>query len=894
MGIHGSFRSVQPQKPPVVSPTDEFGANQTISPRSELLSPSTDRDRAHRSSKRRHKKHRSSRSHNDHSMTSDASQRELLRIVLDQEAEADNLKAALRTTLERLNEESRKAAEYEKGHQEASDKLREISESKAAAEQAATRAAQQLRVYEFQLHNAQKEIQSAHDTQKVLEKQKEEAEELAARARARARKLLQKQMVFQAKEEGRRMGFEAGVRQAQDELTISTTARRALAPSDPPSHSSSRRKDRRRRSEEPTPPPESPAEDVEEDSGSPIAEQTVFSEGDSSTLRTPIFPRAPLFPVHHEEQPEAQPNPSHTPNIQVYSLDIPPPDQIQSHPSQRPSRWVTAQEHRDLNGSQTSHSTPLQPMARPSESEEVVIVEPMRRPRSTSQPPPPPAPVFPVGVPIMQQSQSQAMYTQTPPKSAKKPRFRIPSLKDKAQSWYRSFSLRRKNKPVLDPTDEDSSAKTPTAQNGHANGNGNPEQQMYNFQPNPPQSWYHEPRRASEDARSQRSRLGVVPKGHSRSASMDDQGGDLVSRASTRLSQLDLLHTAPTQNQGPGDTGSVSGRSTHTNTKKLGQKLSTINEDSRRFTSPLAEVFLTGSRTGPEPVPFTLPPVSVRSKKRPPEIAVPPPPGFSPNDPFIQGNYHIIPPNGHAPPLAAKSSGISTSTGSGPIGISVQPAVCVPSSFLLLSNSHVLQSAAIYDNQPTTAPPNSGNHLTPHYVYRPPNVPARSPQRDPVDLSWDPVPMMTSEVPRNGQQSTHRQTQSFHAPPQGYSDNRSVRSSHSRTGSAQGGRPQDTRRTSTAQRSAHQQQYADPTYLTASPHAASVRTSGSKKALPQSPQNGHAIRRVSSRGSMMSTHDPSNYIDPAFYAPDGTADPNMLHAHNRGLNRTPSLEYVDP
>lgn len=694
MSIIGSFRSVQPQKPPVESPTDEFGAHQTISPRSELLSASTDHDRAHRSSKRRHKKHRSSRSHNDHSTTSDASQRELLRIVLEQEAEADNLKKALRTTLERLDEESRKTAEYEKGNREASDKLRQINESKAAAEQEATRATQQLRVYEFQLHNAQKELQSSHDTLKVLEKQKEEAEELAARARARARKLLQKQMVFQAKEEGRRMGFEAGVRQAQDELTISTTARRAFAPSDPSSHSSSRRQDRRRRSEEPTPPPDSPAEEVEEESGPPIAEQTAFTEGDSSTLRTPIFPRAPLFPVHHEEQPPPRPDPNRTPNIQVYSLDIPPPDQIQSHPSHRPSGWVTAQEHRDLNGSQTSHSTPLQPMAQPSESEEVVIVEPTRRPRSTSQPPPPPAPVFPVGVPIMQQSQSQTMYTQTPPKSAtsskKKLMFRIPSLKDKAQSWYRSFSLRRKNKPVLDPTDEDPSAKAPPVQNSRANGNGNPEQQMYTFQPNPPQSWYHEPRRASEDARSQRSRVEMVPKGHSRSASMNDQlGGDRISRASTRLSQLDLLHTAPTQYQDPGDTASVSGRSAHTNTKKLGQKLSTINEDSKRYTSPLAGVFSTGSRTGPEPVPFTLPPASVRSRKRPPDIAVPPPPGFSPNDPFVQGNFHIIPPNGHAP-LAAKSSGISTSTGSGPIGISVQPAVCVASSFQPFPNLHVL------------------------------------------------------------------------------------------------------------------------------------------------------------------------------------------------------------
>ncbi|KAF6761158.1 hypothetical protein DFP72DRAFT_804409 [Ephemerocybe angulata] len=884
--------------PPPTS--DDYAGRDTISPRSELLSPSvTDRNRTHRShhSSSKRRKHRDKHARSTDTAPSDTSQRELLRIVLEQEAEADNLKKALRTTLQRLEEESQKVAEYEKGTKESSEKFKQVNESRLAAEQEATRATQQLHVYEFQLDKAEREIATTQETLKMLAAQKEEAEELAARARARARKLLQKQVVLQAKEEGRRMGFEAGIKQAQEEIAISTTARRALAQTTP-EHSTSRRRDRRhRRSESETPSSQSPVEEHRnrdthpeehfDDSGPVGNEPSGMTEGDSETLRSPVFNRAPLYPVQgvgrppqlHDPRhapsgpppsrpPPPRPDPSRTPEVQVYSLDIPPAEQIPTQEAQRQQdhdKWVTAQEHREINGSQTSHDTQSRHSRVPSgqgpppvHPAEVHFAAQPPPPPPQGRWPPPPAPIFPPQ-PIYQAQKAQAP---TPPKSAgsaKKILNRFPSFKDKAQSWYRTFSRRKKNKPVIDPIEEEPEPpqeQVETSVNGAApNQEG---EDLYRFQPEHPTSWYHGGQRRSEDGGARKSQTSLLkPPGHIRASSIDG-GGDRVSRASTRLSQLDLLSTAPNRLL---DQASMSGRSAHTNNKGMMQKLSSIREGSQRGVSPMADMYAA-------PTPFTLPPPSEggRSRKRPPEIAVPPPPGFDPNDPFVQGNFYLVPPNG-MPHAVPPSSTVASSTGSGGVGIDVHPA-----------------TAAI----PTSAPPNSalntGNHLTPNYVWqRPTSTSMRSAPRNPP-----------SNASRKSRQSTtqqaHRPGQSLDVQPQGYQDSRSMRSGHSRSASTGQGYPLvDMTRSmgepSQPRPSSRTSKAMDPGYRNAtSPHAPSLLGGNSP------------VLRIPSRSSMHSKFDPDNYVDPAYFQADGTA-PDSTFLHVQGLSprprsRTPSLEYV--
>ncbi|KAJ2931522.1 hypothetical protein H1R20_g5587, partial [Candolleomyces eurysporus] len=713
-------RTAHNQQPRLDTLSEELGLNQTVSPRSELLSTSTseERRRTHASGNhesRRRKHRRSSRKHGSHDTgSSDTSQRELIRIVLEQEAEADNLKQALQTTLQRLDEASQKVSEYERGTREAAERFKQLNDSRLAAEQNATTANQQLHLYQFQLSNAQKEILTAQDTVKVLEKQKDEAEDMAARARARARKLHQKQLVLSAKEEGRRAGFEAGVRQAQEELFITTTARRAMAQA----QGGSRRKHGSPRTlgAPSPPPPQSPAEHAtpredqaeapHDDSGptneneNELESTTAYSE--IETLKSPLKPRTRYLPPSENEnnhpstshdprmqastsQPQPstsqRPDPAHTPSVRHYRLDIPIPEQLPEN-----SRWVTAQQHREINGSQTSHTNSLRTMPRPIQEPvpemhappQQVNPQTLPRPMSTV---PPPQPVF--SVPLT----APFAHSQTPPKrsgsaggSARK-LLRFPTMaKNKAQSWYRSFSLRKKSRPVIDPIDEEPEQLGPQ-QNGQGHGNetGSETNDLYRAQPEPPKSWYQVPRPVSEVKSQKAPGNTTMGLGHSRAASMEDgRPGERVSRASTRLSQLDMIMSAPRGYQG--EAASISNQS---NARKLAQKLSIIKEDPQsRGVTPLAEQPYGTSMGGPIP-PFALPPQSdtSRSRKRPPQIGVPNPPGFDPNDPFVQGNYHLFPngvPNGMPPPMPSVPTVTPSSKHSGDIDINIQPALWNP------------------------------------------------------------------------------------------------------------------------------------------------------------------------------------------------------------------------
>jgi flagellar biosynthesis/type III secretory pathway protein FliH len=68
-----------------------------------------------------------------------------------------------------------------------------------------------LSLYKAQLENAQREIYRAQDVIDRIAQEKHDAEEDAARARTKARKLQEEKMVMMAREEGRRQGFKEGL-----------------------------------------------------------------------------------------------------------------------------------------------------------------------------------------------------------------------------------------------------------------------------------------------------------------------------------------------------------------------------------------------------------------------------------------------------------------------------------------------------------------------------------------------------------------------------------------------------------------------------------------------------------------------------------------------------------
>jgi hypothetical protein len=70
---------------------------------------------------------------------------------------------------------------------------------------------QELNLYKVQLDNAQREIFRAQEVINQVVKEKQDAEEEAVYARAKARKFKEENLVMIAREEGRRQGFEEGL-----------------------------------------------------------------------------------------------------------------------------------------------------------------------------------------------------------------------------------------------------------------------------------------------------------------------------------------------------------------------------------------------------------------------------------------------------------------------------------------------------------------------------------------------------------------------------------------------------------------------------------------------------------------------------------------------------------
>jgi hypothetical protein len=154
-------------------------------------------------------------------------------MLLYDERESNDLRRMLLSVTEQLKHESQRADDNEHRAREAVQRYRAINEARAAAQQDADRANEELRLYKLQLEYAQKEIFKAQEILDSLEAQRHDAEASAAKARNVARKLREDSLVDLAREEGRRLGLQEGLargRRLNVEQTRSTPDRRDSRP----------------------------------------------------------------------------------------------------------------------------------------------------------------------------------------------------------------------------------------------------------------------------------------------------------------------------------------------------------------------------------------------------------------------------------------------------------------------------------------------------------------------------------------------------------------------------------------------------------------------------------------------------------------------------------------
>jgi len=142
--------------------------------------------------------------------------------------EAAKLRKALRLAIHRVDAEARRISELEHANDVAAKRQRQLAESRLAAEQEAVKAKQELKVYSVKLENVQQDAERVSDALKQTQKERDDAERAAARAREKARELRQQQVLSSAKEEGRRMGFEAGFEHARRERLAAAQRQQAL------------------------------------------------------------------------------------------------------------------------------------------------------------------------------------------------------------------------------------------------------------------------------------------------------------------------------------------------------------------------------------------------------------------------------------------------------------------------------------------------------------------------------------------------------------------------------------------------------------------------------------------------------------------------------------------
>ncbi|KAI0638584.1 hypothetical protein C8Q77DRAFT_441550 [Trametes polyzona] len=143
------------------------------------------------------------------------SMRDVARVLVSRERETMDLKRTLFTLSEQLKAERQRADAAENKTREVLAHFKSANEARLAAEQEAARANEALRLYKLQYEHAQQEIRRAQKLVDMLEGQRIEAEETAAKARSMARKMKEENLIMAAREAGRRQGLEEGLAQGR-------------------------------------------------------------------------------------------------------------------------------------------------------------------------------------------------------------------------------------------------------------------------------------------------------------------------------------------------------------------------------------------------------------------------------------------------------------------------------------------------------------------------------------------------------------------------------------------------------------------------------------------------------------------------------------------------------
>ncbi|KAG9317895.1 hypothetical protein JVU11DRAFT_2124 [Chiua virens] len=136
-------------------------------------------------------------------------------MLVTEEYESKQTRKILYTAFDRLEHETRRADAAEARIEGTIQRAKAVNEARITAQQETMRAQDELKLYKLQLNNAQNEILRAQDVLKAIEAQRDEAEAVAASARSKARRLKEDRLIESAREEGRRLGFEEGVRRGR-------------------------------------------------------------------------------------------------------------------------------------------------------------------------------------------------------------------------------------------------------------------------------------------------------------------------------------------------------------------------------------------------------------------------------------------------------------------------------------------------------------------------------------------------------------------------------------------------------------------------------------------------------------------------------------------------------
>ncbi|KAL4065057.1 hypothetical protein V8B97DRAFT_1915832 [Scleroderma yunnanense] len=179
------------------------------SPSSSLPSYLKSTANAHPNHTAHRRRSKSASRHRSH--TTEGSSSHLLARLIARDEEVREVNALLAVANERLETETSRANAAERRALEYFSRLKSTTESKDRSDQEAARLREELKLYQLQLENAQKEIFRAQDIINQVSAQRNEAEADAARARTKARKLQEEKLVMLAREEGRRQGYQEGL-----------------------------------------------------------------------------------------------------------------------------------------------------------------------------------------------------------------------------------------------------------------------------------------------------------------------------------------------------------------------------------------------------------------------------------------------------------------------------------------------------------------------------------------------------------------------------------------------------------------------------------------------------------------------------------------------------------